>query len=307
MTGGVPAAGVQALPERRPLGIPGEGAARRRTGGALHVAKRGGVYALLVIGGLLYTVPFLWMLSTSLTEPGSVVKLPPQWIPHPIVWGNYVRAWTVLPFGDFTRNSIVYAVTALAGQLISCSLAAFGFSRLRFPGRSFWFGVLLATLMLPSQVTLIPQFIMFKNLHWLDTLLPLIVPAYFGNALYIFLLRQFFLTLPNELDDAARIDGANPFQTYLYVILPLATPALATVAIFSFIYHWNDFFGPLIYLTTPEKMTIAVGLQLFRGQWGTDFSLLMAASVAAVIPIIVLFFVAQKTFIQGIALTGVKG
>jgi multiple sugar transport system permease protein len=156
-------------------------------------------------------------------------------------------------------------------------------------------------------VTLIPQFILFRTLGWLDTLLPLIVPTFFGTPFYIFLLRQFMLTLPTELDDAARIDGANPLDIYWRIILPLTTPALATVGIFSFVYHWNDFFGPLIYLTTPEKMTIAVGLQLFRGQWGTDFSLLMAASTAAVLPIIALFFVAQKTFIQGIALTGMKG
>ncbi|HEY3107412.1 MAG TPA: carbohydrate ABC transporter permease [Chloroflexota bacterium] len=264
-------------------------------------------YALLIVGGLLYTAPFLWMISTSLKEPGAAIEFPPRWIPSPVEWGNYGRAWKVLPFGDFTRNSVVYAAASLIGQLLSCSLAAFGFARISFRGRDAWFAVLLATMMLPSQVTLIPQFILFKNLGWLDTLLPLIVPTFFGQAFYIFLLRQFFLTLPTELDDAARIDGAHFFDIYWRIVLPLAKPALATVAIFSFVYHWNDFFGPLIYLTTPEKMTIAVGLQLFRGQWGTDFSLLMAASTAAVLPVILLFFFAQKTFVQGIALTGMKG
>jgi ABC-type glycerol-3-phosphate transport system permease component len=257
-------------------------------------------------GGLLYTAPFLWMLSTSLKEPATAIQIPPVWFPQPLVWGNYIRAWTILPFFDFTRNSIVYVVASLAGELLSCSLAAYGFARLPFRGRSFWFAVVLATMMLPSQVTLIPQFILFKNLGWLDTLLPLVVPTYFGNAFYIFLLRQFFMTLPTELDDAAKIDGANPLGVYWRIILPLAKPALATVAIFSFVFRWNDFFGPLIYLSTPEQMTIAVGLQLFRGQWGTDFSLLMAASTVAVLPIIVLFFFAQKTFVQGIALTGMK-
>ena len=265
------------------------------------------VYLLLILGGIVYTVPFLWMLSTSLTDPGRALDLPPRWIPRPIVVGNYGRAWTVLPFADFTRNSVIYALVSVAGDLLSCSLVAFGFARIAFRGRGFWFTVVLATLMLPSQVTLIPQFILFKQLGWLDTLLPLIVPTFFGQAFYIFLLRQFFLTIPTELDAAAKIDGANPLQIYAWVVMPLARPALATVGIFSFIYHWNDFFGPLIYLTTPEKMTIAVGLEMFRGQWGTDFSLLMAASVAAVLPSIALFFVAQKTFIQGIALTGMKG
>jgi len=280
-------------------------ATRRRP--LLQAAGRVGVYLLLIGGGMLYTLPFIWMVSTSLAEPGRALDLPPRWIPSPIYWQNYVRAWTVLPFADFTRNSLVYALVSLIGELASCSIVAFAFARIPFHGRRFWFAVVLSTMMLPGQVTLIPLFILFKNLGWLDTLLPLVVPTFFGHAFYIFLLRQFFMTLPSELDDAARIDGANPLQTYWHIVMPLAQPALATVAIFSFVYRWNDFFGPLIYLTTPEKMTIAVGLQLFRGQWGTDFSLLMAASVAAVLPIIVLFFLAQKTFIQGIALTGMKG
>jgi multiple sugar transport system permease protein len=283
--------------------------------GPVPVARRRGqrpveravIYLLLIAGGIAYTVPFLWMLSTSLTDPGRALDLPPRWIPQPVVLANYARAWTVLPFAAFTRNSVIYTALALVGDVLSCSLVAFGFSRLSFHGRNFWFTIVLATLMLPSQVTLIPQFILFKQLGWLDSLLPLIVPTFFGQAFYIFLLRQFFLTLPTELDAAARIDGANPLQIYWWIVVPLARPALATVAIFSFIAHWNDFFGPLIYLTTPEHMTIAVGLQMFRGQWGTDFSLLMAASVAAVLPSIVIFFFAQKTFIQGIALTGMKG
>jgi ABC-type glycerol-3-phosphate transport system permease component len=279
----------------------------RATAGHANRGRRVGLYLLLIGGGLIYTAPFLWMLSTSLKEPAMAIQIPPVWFPRPLVWGNYLRAWTILPFFDFTKNSIVYVVASLVGELLSCSLAAYGFSRLAFHGRTFWFAVVLATMMLPSQVTLIPQFILFKNLGWLDTLLPLIVPTYFGNAFYIFLLRQFFLTLPTELDDAAKIDGASPLDVYWRIILPLAKPALATVAIFSFVFRWNDFFGPLIYLSTPEQMTIAVGLQLFRGQWGTDFSLLMAASTVAVLPIIVLFFFAQKTFVQGIALTGMKG
>jgi ABC-type glycerol-3-phosphate transport system permease component len=271
------------------------------------IVQRVLIYAGLAAGSVIYALPFLWMVSTSLKDPRMAMQYPPSWWPDPIVWENYVRSVTILPFDHFTVNSVLYTGFALVGHLVSCSVVAYGFARIPFRGRGVLFVVLLSTLMLPWQVTLIPQFILFKNLGWLDTLLPLVVPTYFGNAFYIFLLRQFLMTLPLELDEAARIDGANPFQTFLLVNLPLLKPALATVAIFAFIYHWNDFFGPLIYLTTPEQMTIAVGLQLFRGQYGTDFTLLMAASTLALLPIIILFFFTQRTFVQGIALTGIKG
>src|SRR5258708_22073594 len=202
--------------------------------------------------------------------------MPATWFPQTLGWGNYLRAWTIFPFFDFTKNSIAYVFASLIGEVLSCSLAAYGFARIPCRGRNFWFAIALATMMLPNQVTLIPQFILFKNLGWLDTLLPLIVPTYFGNAFYIFLLRQFFLTLPTELDDAAKIDGANPLNVYWRIIMPLAKPTLATVAIFSFLYRWNDFLGPLLYLSIPEQMTLAVCLQLFRGPWRTDSFLLMA-------------------------------
>jgi ABC-type glycerol-3-phosphate transport system permease component len=191
--------------------------------------------------------------------------------------------------------------------MLSCTLVAFAFARLQYPSRDFWFVVLLSTMMLPTHVTIIPHFVLFRILGWLNTFKPLIVPAFFGSAFYIFLLRQFFLTIPQELDDAATVDGCGIFRIYWQIILPLAKPALATVAVFSFISHWNDFLGPLIYLTSPEKMTIAVGLRLFRSQYSTEMHLLMAASTVAVLPILVIFFVAQKYFIQGIALTGLKG
>ncbi len=274
---------------------------------ALRIVQRIGTYLILIMGSFAYALPFIWMVSTSLKDPRNAMEFPPRWLPDPIVWSNYFRSMTVLPFDYFTVNSILYTLLALTGNIISCSLVAYGFARIRFRGRNFFFVVLLSTLMLPSQVTLIPQFILFRYLGWLDTLLPLVVPTYFGNAFYIFLLRQFLMTLPVEVDEAARIDGANPFQVFWHVNIPLLKPALATVAIFSFIYHWNDFFGPLIYLTTPEQMTIAVGLQLFRGQYGTDFTLLMAASTLALLPIIIIFFFTQRTFVQGIALTGMKG
>jgi multiple sugar transport system permease protein len=273
----------------------------------LHVTGRAVTYLALILGSVVYAAPFLWMVSTSLKDPRMAMDFPPRWIPNPVVWENYTTAVTILPFNYFTINSVLYTLLAMVGHLFSCSLVAYGFARIPFRGRRVLFIVLLSTLMLPWQVTLIPQFILFRTLGWLDTLLPLVVPTYFGNAFYISLLRKFLMTLPVELDEAARIDGANPLQSFWHISLPLLKPALATVAIFSFIYHWNDFFGPLIYLTTPEQMTIAVGLQLFRGQYGTDFTLLMAASTLALLPIIILFFFTQKTFVQGIALTGMKG
>ena len=265
------------------------------------------VYVLLINGAAVYSIPFFWMVTTSLKTMGEVLRFPPKWIPIPPHFENYVAAWEYLPFGRFILNTGVITLFSTIGYVLSCSLSAFGFSRLRFRGRDFFFTILLATMMLPAQVTLIPQFILFQKLGWLNTLKPLIVPAYFGSAFYIFLLRQFFLTLPVELDESARIDGASTFTIFWHIILPLGKPALSTVAIFSFIYNWNDFFRPLIYLTSPEKMTLAVGLQLFRGRFSSDFNNLMAGSTIAILPVFVVFFFTQRTFVQGIALTGIKG
>lgn len=273
-------------------------------------------HVTLLTLGVTFLLPFWWMVGTSLKPDQAMFVIPPLLVPmqnpdlwNELVWANYPRSFTFTrpPFTVFIGNTIVIAALSVLGALISNPLAAYGLSRIRWPGRELLFGITLSTLFLPVFVTLIPLFLIYRTFGWIGTPLPLIVPTFFGTPFYIFLLRQFMLTLPTELDDAARIDGANPLDIYWRIILPLTTPGLATVGIFSFVYHWNDFFGPLIYLTTPEKMTIAVGLQLFRGQWGTDFSLLMAASTAAVLPIITLFFFAQKTFIQGIALTGMKG
>jgi len=274
--------------------------ARRAIGRAI-------VYLLLIVGAAIFSVPLFWMVTTSLKTMGDILRFPPVWIPVPLHFENYAAAWGYLPFGRFIVNTCVITVFSSIGYLIGSSLAAFGFSRLRFRGRNLFFTVLLATMMLPSQVTLIPQFVLFQKLHWLNTFNPLIIPAYCGSPFYIFLLRQFFLTLPIELDEAARMDGASTFMIFWRIILPLAKPALSTVAVFAFIYNWNDFFGPLIYLTSPQKMTLAVGLQLFRGRFATNFNNLMAGSTMAVLPVLVVFFAAQKTFIQGIALTGIKG
>ena len=265
------------------------------------------VYVLLIIGAAIFSVPFFWMVTTSLKTMGEILMFPPKWIPIPAHFENYVAAWSYLPFERFVVNTGLITLLSTLGYLFSCSISAFGFARLKFRGRDFLFTLLLATMMLPSQVTLIPQFVLFQRLGWLNTLKPLIVPSFFGSAFYIFLLRQFFLTLPMELDEAARIDGASTFEIYWRIILPLGKPALSTVAVFAFIYNWNDFFRPLIYLTSPDKMTLAVGLQLFRGRFASDFNNLMAAATMAVLPILIVFFVAQKTFVQGIALTGLKG
>lgn len=278
--------------------------ARRRL---VRVAGRVLLYAILIGMGLVFTFPFLWMLSTSLKAPGHIYVNPPEWLPNPVYFANYPETWAKLPFGAFVRNTVLITLCATVGFVLSSSMAAYGFSRLRFRGRDAYFALLLATMMLPSQVTLIPQFILFKNLGWLNTFLPLIVPAFTGSAFYIFLLRQFMMTLPLALDEAATIDGANPARVLLSVLLPLTKPALATVTVFSFMYNWNDFFGPLIYLTSQDKMTLAVGLQLFRGQYDTDYAHMMAGSVVAIVPVLVVFFLAQDLFVQSIALTGMKG
>jgi multiple sugar transport system permease protein len=264
-------------------------------------------YLALVLGAALFSVPFFWMLSTSLKTMGEVFRFPPQWLPGRLRFENYVAVWKYLPMGRFVLNTGIITGLSTVGYLFSCSLSAFAFSRLRFRGRDFLFTLLLATMMLPSQVTLIPQFVAFQKLGWINTFLPLVVPSFFGSAFYIFLLRQFFMTLPRELDESALIDGASTFQIFWHIILPLGKPALATVAVFSFIRNWNDFFRPLIYLTSPDKMTLAVGLQLLHGRFYSEYNTLMAASTIAILPVFVVFFLAQKTFVQGIALTGLKG
>lgn len=220
---------------------------------------------------------------------------------------NYPNAVTYIPFFLYLRNTLIIAVLATIGALISCSMVAYSLARIPWPGRNILFIATVATLMLPFQVTLIPLFLVFKNLGWVGDFRPLIVPHFFGGALYIFLLRQFFMTIPMELSEAARIDGASELRTHWSIILPLAKPALATVAIFEFIARWRDYLGPLIYLNDQEYFTLTLGLYQYSSQYGREWGLLMAASVLITLPIILLFFFLQKTFVQGIALTGIKG
>ena len=262
---------------------------------------------ILLVGATAVLLPLVWMLSTSLKTMGQVGVYPIEWIPDPVMWSNYPKALTTIDFALYTWNTVKVTFIGMAGVLISCSLAAYGFSRFRAPGLNIMFLLVLSTIMLPSQVTLIPVYIMFSKIKWVDTLKPLIVPTFFGNAYDIFLLRQFFMTIPLEMDDAARIDGCNPLQTFWHVMLPMVKPALGTVAIFHFMYGWNDFFGPLIYLHHRRNWTLALGLQGFRQVYSTDTNLLMAASFVAALPCILLFFFAQRQFIQGVVISGVKG
>lgn len=264
-------------------------------------------YALLIVGSAIFLLPLVWMVSTALKPQNEVFTFPPQWIPSRFVWSNFTDGWSVLPFNIYLKNTLIIVTNNVVGNLVSCSLAAFAFARLRSRFRSILFALLLSTMMIPQQVTLIPTFILYKSLGWVNTLLPLTVPGWFGWPFFIFLLRQFFMTLPHDLDDAARIDGCSTFRIYWNIILPLARPALATVAIFSFMANWNDFLAPLIYLNSPSKFTLALGLLTFQGQYYTNFSEMMAVALLVLLPLLVVFFVAQNLFVRGIALTGLKG
>lgn len=266
------------------------------------------VYSLLLIMGAAILLPFLWTLSSSLKPYGAGIKFPPEFIPSVFVWDNYPAVFRTIPFLNFFKNSVFVSGTALIGELLSASMVAYSFARLRFPGRNALFMLVLATMMIPYPVTMVPTFILFRLLDWVGTYLPLVLPPFFGPAFSIFLLRQFFLTINSELDEAAKVDGANEFTIYWRIILPLAKPALATIAIFSFMANWNDFMGPLIYLNDSKMYTLALGvnyLRSFRG--GGDLSLQMAASVMFMAPCILLYFIAQRNIVQGIVTTGLKG
>jgi multiple sugar transport system permease protein len=267
-----------------------------------------GAYFGLSIGAFILGLPLLWLISTSLKERGHEFLVPPELIPHPIVWQNYPIAMTSLPFHIYFANTMIIVVMSELGTLLTASMAAFAFARLRFPGRDFFFILVLSSLMLPNVVTLIPKFVIFRTLNWINTLLPLWVPSWFGGGAFnIFLLRQYAMTLPLELDEAARIDGANNWQIYTRVVLPLLGPALATVAIFTFINSWNDFLEPLIYLHDDARRTLALGLLGFQDLYATEWNLMMAASAVLIIPVIAIFLLAQRYFIQGISLTGLAG
>lgn len=267
-------------------------------------------YVILITGSIVILIPLLWMISTALKSGADVYSIPPKWIPSTVVWSNFIKGWTYLPFNRFLGNTIFITSLAILGQLTSL-LVAFGFARLRFPGRDILFLVLLCTMMLPGQVTLIPIYTIFHRFGWINTFKPLIVPNFLGgNPLFIFLARQFFMTIPLQLDEAAKIDGCSILGIFWRIALPIAKPMAFLVIIFTFMGCWQDFMGPLIYLNSMEKYTLALGLQAFQAdillrtqQW----ELLMAVSLITLIPPLLLFFFAQKFFIQGIVITGVKG
>jgi ABC-type glycerol-3-phosphate transport system permease component len=252
-------------------------------------------------------IPLAFMISTALKPFGQEFVFPIQWIPHPAVWSNFIDAWSSVPTGTFLVNTAIVTFGALVGELLSSSLAAYGFARLRFPGRNFLFMVCISSMMLPYVVLIIPLFIMFRTVHWIDTFWPLIVPGWFGVPFFIFMLRQYYLGLPLELDDAAKIDGAGRLRIWWSILVPLTKPALAAAGIFSFIGHWNDFLAPLIFLNTEDKFTVALGVNMFFGEYQVHMDLVMAYSVMVTLPVVTVFFVFQRYFVQGIALTGLTG
>jgi len=265
-------------------------------------------YTILTLLGMVILVPVLWMFSTALKSDSEVFLFPPVWIPRRLNWSNFGSALTLLPFARYFLNTSIITLAAVIGQFLSSPPAAYAFARLRSRWRGALFTLVLATMMLPMQVTMIPRFVLFKQLGWVDTYMPLVVPNFFGGAYFIFLLRQFFLTIPPELSDAARIDGCGYFGIYARIFLPLAKPAVAAMCIFTFVWNWNDFMDPLIYLSSTDKWTLALGLSRFVGMRGmTEWNLLMAASLVTILPCVTLFFFTQRFFIQGIVITGVKG
>jgi multiple sugar transport system permease protein len=268
------------------------------------------LYAILILIALISIVPLWWMLTTSLKSKPEIYLFPPTLWPREIQWHNYADAWTFpnMRFTRWTLNTLFISVTVLVGTLLTSSLCAYGFARIRFPGRNLWFILTLSSVMLPPQVTLIPLYIVFFRIGWLDTLLPLTVPAWFGGgAINIFLIRQFFLGIPMELEDAARIDGANRLQIWWSLFLPLSLPALVTVAIFTFQRTWDDFYGPLIFLSSSDNYTLALGMNLFRGAYTQELHYMMSIAFLMSLPMIVLFFFAQRYYIRGVVLSGIKG
>jgi len=272
-----------------------------------HVAGRTILYLIIVAGVIVFTFPFLWMVSASVKPGYQILLVPPVWIPNTLEWANYVRPFQDLPFGLFFENTIIITVLGTTGVVASSSIVAFSFARMRFPGRDPFFIVMLATIMLPYPVIMIPSYVLFTKLGFINTFLPLIVPEWLGSPFIIFLIRQYMLTVPLEMDDAARIDGCGWFGLFWRIMLPLSGPALGVAAIYGFTYHWNDFLAPLLYLNRTELFTVQLGLALLQSRYTTDFGGMMAVSTISLIPVLIVFFTAQRHFIQGLVISGVKG
>jgi multiple sugar transport system permease protein len=271
-----------------------------------HFSRKAVIYALLTLGAATMIIPFVWMISTSLKAQSQLFAWPPQWIPSPIMWQNYLTVFEKVKFGTYGLNTLIITVSVTIGQLITCSLAGYAFARLRFPGRNILFMVYLATMMIPFQVTMIPNFIILRYLGLTDSHLGVILPQ-LANAFGTFLMRQFFLSFPSELEDAAKLDGCNHLQMFATIVIPNSKPILATLAVMTFQGTWNDFLWPLIVLSTEGKRTLAVGLSYLVGQYTTRWEILMAGSLLTILPIILLFFFLQKYFVQSIKMTGLKG
>lgn len=266
------------------------------------------VYILLIIGSAVCLLPLVWLIRSSLMSTAQIFSMPPEWIPKPFKFDNYVKAMTNLPFGRYFVNTIIITIGNLLGVLISSSICAYSFARLKWPGRNKIFALLLASMMLPGAVTLIPTFIGWRILGQIDTFYPLIVPAWFGGGAFnIFLLRQFYMNIPKELDEAALIDGANYFQIFTKIIVPLSKPPLIVVGLFTFMNTWNDFYTPLIYISSEKKFPVALGLQAYQSAYSTQWNYIMAAATVIIIPVIIVFLIGQKYFIEGITMTGLKG
>lgn len=266
------------------------------------------LYCMMVGLSIISMIPLIWLVSSSLKTQGEVFAFPPVWLPDPIQWENYAIALQRAPLLRWLFNTTMISLLAIVGTILSSSMVAFGFARLRFPGRNVLFILLLSTMMLPQVVTLVPRFIMFRYLGWLDTYLPLVVPLFFGGGAFnIFLVRQFYLTIPTDFDEAARIDGASNWQIWWLILTPLSVPVLTAIGIFAFVFHWNDFLSPLIYLFTERNKTLALGLRAFINPNDASWHISMAASMFLVIPIMIIFFVGQRYFIRGVVMTGIQG
>lgn len=276
-----------------------------------HPVRRNGgkvvIFIVLLAGSVAFLLPFAWMVTTSVKTRQQIFTFPIQWVPHPFVWRNYVDLFRTAPFARYLWNTVILTFFGVLGSVTGSSIAAYAFARLRFPGRNALFFVMLATMMVPAWATLIPQFIMFGEFGWLDTYLPILIPGFFALPFNTFLLRQFFLSIPLELEDAARIDGAGTIRIFTRIVLPLSKPALIMVGLFAFLYYWNEFLGPLIYLQSQDKFPLSLGIVNFVGEQNGNYALMMAAATVAMAPCILVFFLAQRWFIQGIVITGVKG
>lgn len=269
--------------------------------------ERGLIYLVLAAGGIFSLLPLVWLIRSSLMDMGQIFELPPIWVPDPFQFSNYREALTILPFGRYFVNTLIIVVFSVLGVIVTSSISAYSFARMNWRGRNLVFGLLLSSMMLPYAVTLIPTFIGWSKVGLTNSFIPLIAPAWCGGGAFnIFLLRQFYLSIPRELDEAAYVDGASHWRIFRSIILPLTKPALIVVGLFSFLASWNDFLGPLVYLNDETQYTLALGLQQFKGMYSAEWHLMMAAATVVLLPAIIVFFIGQRYFIEGITLTGIK-